>query len=417
MSYVVTVETRLPVGADELDALRQVGASALLERGFDTVAAIEGPEGTEVDVLETIVAVHPGGAILKVFVHAPSLEIAEDAVGSVAEDVLEHSELLADWVVESSEVKLHIDLTRERLEAADGPDVPSSDLQARRAQHTAGADTPGSTAESGGHEGPVDHEARIRALAPRLTSFALSSFGGVDPEEREGDGAIPAPFAAPGLSAVPGLSAAGAAAGGAADAGGAAGAVGGGGAIAAEAAELAAGALVYASELLIDELYDDVQTLAEEETNVAECGDELWHLGDLPPRYALRYDVLFARRFLTTAIALTTRFTDGSFQRLGCLAEELVLKHLLEEAHATLELYGLLDSGAAEALACFAGGVHEDMDVVWLYDPEDGVDEAPGPDGTGTTPPAFDTWFTPFDADRYVHPYAADEEAGPADRP
>ncbi|WP_435973375.1 hypothetical protein [Streptomyces sp. Qhu_M48] len=401
MSYVVTVETRLPVGADELDALRQVGASALLERGFDAVAAIEGPEGTEVDVLETIVAVHPGGAILKVFVHAPSLEIAEDAVGSVAEDVLEHSELLADWVVESSEVKLHIDLTRERLEAADGPDVPSSDLQARRAQHTAGADTAGSAAENGGDEGPVDHEARIRALAPRLTSFALSSFGGVDPVVREGDGEVPAGSAVPAALGLPA----------------AAGAVDGVGAIAADAAELAAGALVYASELLIDELYDDVQTLAEEETNVAECGDELWHLGDLPPRHALQYDVLFARRFLTTAIALTTRFTDGSFQRLGCLAEELVLKHLLEEAHATLELYGLLDSGAAEALACFAGGVHEDRDLVWRHDPEDGVDEAPAPDGTGTTPPAFDTWFTPFDADRYVHPYAADEEAGPADRP
>ena len=96
MSYVVTVETCLPDGADELDALQQVGASALLERGFDAVEGIEGPDGVEVDVLETIVAVHPRGSIVKVFVHAPSLETAEDAVGSVAAEVLERSELLAD---------------------------------------------------------------------------------------------------------------------------------------------------------------------------------------------------------------------------------------------------------------------------------------------------------------------------------
>lgn len=71
VSYVVTVETRLPDGAVVLDPLQQVGTSTLLEHGFDAVEAIEGPDGIEIDVVETIVAVHPGGAILKVFVRAP----------------------------------------------------------------------------------------------------------------------------------------------------------------------------------------------------------------------------------------------------------------------------------------------------------------------------------------------------------
>ncbi|MFD4320856.1 hypothetical protein [Streptomyces sp. NPDC058548] len=374
MSYVVTVETCLPDGAGELDALQQVGASALLEHGFDAVEGIEGPGGVEVDVLETIVAVHPRGSIVKVFVHAPSLETAEDAVGSVAAEVLERSELLADWVVESSEVKLHIDLTRESLEAADGPDAPPSDLRARRARHTAGADpadvthptrpvdgADGADGSGDEDEDQADLEAQIRALAPRLIAFGPLFFGAADPE----------------------------------------------------AAELAAGALVYASEVLIDELYDDVQTLADGETNVAECRAELWHLAELPPRYGLAYDELFARRFLVTAIALTTRFTDGSFRELGCLAEELVLKLLLQQAHSTLDLYGLLGDDVAEALERFADEVYEDMDFEWLYDDaRDGVDEDPALAGMGVTPLAIGTWFTPFDDDRYVHPYAVDEEAG-----
>ncbi|MFD3998576.1 hypothetical protein [Streptomyces sp. NPDC058583] len=377
MSYVVTVETCLPDGAGELDALQQVGASALLEHGFDAVEGIEGPGGVEVDVLETIVAVHPRGSIVKVFVHAPSLETAEDAVGSVAAEVLERSELLADWVVESSEVKLHIDLTRESLEAADGPDAPPSDLRARRARHTAGADpadvthptrpvdgavgADGADGSGDEDEDQADLEAQIRALAPRLIAFGPLFFGAADPE----------------------------------------------------AAELAAGALVYASEVLIDELYDDVQTLADGETNVAECRAELWHLAELPPRYGLAYDELFARRFLVTAIALTTRFTDGSFRELGCLAEELVLKLLLQQAHSTLDLYGLLGDDVAEALERFADEVYEDMDFEWLYDDaRDGVDDDPALAGMGVTPLAIGTWFTPFDDDRYVHPYAVDEEAG-----
>ncbi|MFJ2060479.1 hypothetical protein ACIOMM_31720 [Streptomyces sp. NPDC087908] len=421
MSYVVTVEACLPDDADELDALQQVGASALLEHGFDAVEGIEGPDGIEVDILEALVAVHPRGAVVKVFVHAPTLETAEDAVGSVAAEVLERSELLADWLVESSEVKLPLDLTRESLEAADGPDAPPSDLRVRRARHTAGADpagtapsvglagAPGTDAATGTDEDDEDRDradldAQLRALAPRLASFGAHSFGAPGPVERETraeepsggggrtDGGRPAGFGSP-------------------------------------AAELAAGALVYASEVLIDELYDDVRTLADEETTVAECRAELWHLSRLPSRFGLAYDELFARRLLVTAIALTTRFTDGSFRRLGCLAEELALNLLLQQARSTLDLYGLLGEEVAASLDRFAHEVSEDMDLAWLYDdegdgaepreagtPEDGAGPEDGtaghPAAPGVTAWTIGTWFTPFDAERYVHPYAVDEEAG-----
>lgn len=38
---------------------------------------------------------------------APTLEFAEDAVGLVAEELLQRSLLLSEWTVESCEVQLH----------------------------------------------------------------------------------------------------------------------------------------------------------------------------------------------------------------------------------------------------------------------------------------------------------------------
>lgn len=391
VTYVVTVEIRIPEGAPELDGLHRVGAAALLEQGFASVAGIEGADGMEMDLLDVAVAVHPGGAILKVMVAAPSLEFAEDAVGSVSEEVLERSELLAEWTVESSEVQLHTDAARESLEAADGPGAPPSDPQARRAHHTAQPDT----ADEADQE-PQDHEAEFRALAARLRSFTPAVFGVVPPadqsrdqlagqsQDQSEDRSVDRPEGEHGPGAV-GVG------------------VGVGEGVGGDSAELAAGSLVYGAEVLIDELYDDVQVLAEEDTTVAECRGHLWHLDQLPSRHASKYNELFARRFLVTAIALTTRFTDGSFRRLGCLAEELVLKLLLEQAHVTLDLHGLLDDEVAAALGHFAGEVYEDMDFAWLQDE--------GEDGTGGGAAAlgFGTWFTPFDDARYVHPYALDE--------
>ncbi|MFE5297565.1 hypothetical protein [Streptomyces sp. NPDC056632] len=347
MTYVVTVETCIPDGAPDLDELGRVGAVVLLERGFGSVAGAEGPDGVEVDVFDVDVAGHPRGLLLTVSVAAPSLEAAEDAVGAVTQEILDRTDQLAAWVVVSSEVRLHTDRARESLEAADGPDAPPSDPAVRRARHTAPpAGTPGTDGADGGAALPdvVEEtpgpEAEILAMAPALRSFDPAVFG-TGPDT----------------------------------------------------ARLAAGALVHAAEVLIDELCDDVQALAEEDTDVAACEGHLWHLDRLPARHADRYDELFARRFLVTAVALTTRFTDGSFRRLGCLADELVLRFLVEQAHVALDLYGLLDEEVAAALERFR--IHV------LDRPHQGTDE-------DTAPLGFGSWFTPFGTDRYVHPYAAD---------
>ncbi|WP_449487425.1 hypothetical protein, partial [Streptomyces griseorubiginosus] len=322
MTYVVTVDTRIPEGTPEMDPLQRAGAVALLEDGFQSVKSLEGADGAEAELLDSIVAVHPDGALLKVFVDAPALEFAEDAVQVLVDELLERSELLADWRIERCEVELHQDLAKESLDAADGPDVPPDDPAARKARHTQPP-----AGERVGEEYDADVRAksvrnRMLELADRLRSFPPAALGVLDGAEGREDEAA-------GFSVSP------------------------------EGAALVAGALVLATDVLIAELFEDVQVLTQEDSSVAECEGPLWHLERLPDRYALRYDALFARRFLVTVIALTTRFTDGSFRRLGCVAEELALRFLLREATATLEVYGLLDDDVA-ALDAFAGHVFED---------------------------------------------------------
>ncbi|MFD7169299.1 hypothetical protein [Streptomyces violascens] len=374
MTYVVSVETHIPEGTPEMDPLQRAGAVAILESGLDSVEGIEGPDGMEADLHETIVAVHPGGALLRIFVDAPALEFAEEAVRSVVGELLERSELLAEWTVGTCEVQLHPDLAQESLAAADGPDAPPDDPAARKARHVSQA-----AARSGGDDYDAEADAaatrdRMLAMAAELRSFPPVMFGVLDDEDEEGKeegeydfGVLP------------------------------------------EDAKLAAGALVYGMQLLVDELFQDVETLTRERTNVAECERPFWLLEELPERYALQHDAHFARRFLVTAIAMTTRFTNGSFVQLSCLAEELALRLLLREAEVSLDVVGLLDSGVSDALESFAANVYEDMDHEWLYDDStDGIDESPVGEALGIASMSIGSWFTPFNEGRYVHPYAED---------
>ncbi|MEB8338129.1 hypothetical protein [Streptomyces endophyticus] len=370
--YAVTVDARIAGGAPEMDELQRVGAIALLEQGFDAVDGIEGPDGAavEVEVIDSVVAVYPGGAVLKVFTHAPTLETAEEAVRSLVEELLERSDLLSDWTIDKCEVQLHPDLAQESLDAATGPNSPPADPAARRAHL---AQTPGSTAASPAEIAADAEKVRhqMLALAAGLKAFGPGPFGVLSEEDAEDEG------------------------------------VGGCEGTTDQDAQLAAGSLMWATDVLVDQLFMDVHTLTEGHTNVAECEDVLWHLEGLPNRYALRYDAKFARRFLVTVIAMTTRFTQGTFTELSCVAEELALRLLLTEAKVCLETFGLLDTGVEQALDCFADLVYEDMDHAWLYDDAtDGIEDSPIGRAPRVAPLGLADWFTPFNEGRYVHPYA-----------
>ena len=379
VTYTVSVDTCPPDDAPELDALQRAGVIYLLQSGLDSVEAIEGEDGSEVEILDSILAVHPGGALLKLIVDALSLEDAEDAVRAVTSEILEGSDLLGEWVISKCEVELHLDLAKESLNAADGPDVPPSDPSERAARHAgdAGNSAPGGVSD----EEREAMRAKIRALAPDLAAFGVESFGHftlTDEEEDEGEGT--------GEFLVP-----------------------------QEVAELAAGALAYSIDILLDELFMDLATLTEEESNAAECGGPMMQLDSLPSQFSLRYDERFARHLVVTAVTLTGRMTQPGFQHLNCVAEELLLRLLLQTAEVTLDLYGLMDEGIATAWECFSNGVYEDMDHEWLYDPSvDGIDQDPAAAHMGIAPMGLKDWFTPFNKGRYVHPFAIYEDEAPS---
>ncbi|MGI5460002.1 hypothetical protein ACQEWB_43955 [Streptomyces sp. CA-249302] len=342
MTYAVTVDVQLPEGARELDELQREGVIFLLRKGLDSVEAIEGPDGMEVDLTDDVIAVHPGGAILKLFVDAPALEFAEEAAGEVVAELLERSELLAEWEIARCEVDLHPDLLQESLDAADGPDAPPADLAERARRHAAGPPTAAPHRLDRSEVEAMRY--RLRSLAPELKAFPLESFGHTDAEQEP--------------------------------------------AVGREAAEVAAGAVVYAIDLLVDGLFTDLAGLEEDGPTVADSDAAFMILDDLPPQFAPQYTALFARRLTATAVTMTARLTQPRFGGLSCVAEELLMQFLLAQAEVTTDLYGLLTEEVSAALEAFADTLYEDTEH-----------EAKAED-----------WFTPFDAGRYVHPYAANDD-------
>ncbi|KOX16480.1 hypothetical protein ADL05_12230 [Nocardiopsis sp. NRRL B-16309] len=358
MRYVVSAHLKISEGTSVLDPLQQEGAVALLQNGLRSVEGIEGPDGMNVPLDDFVVAVYPGGAILKVFVDAPALEFAEASVHELCLELLGHSELLSEWTIDECEVQLHPLFAQKSLAAAEGPDAPPADVEARRAELARPLLVPrpqGPTAEE-----TEQMRGRIQALAPALTVFGPESFGCDDDD----------PSAA------------------------------------VEGAELAAGALVYAIDLLVDELFLDLHTLTKNRTTVDDFEGVFRVLDTLPERFAHQYDTSFVRRFLVASIAMTARFTSGGSPMLSCVAEELALRLLLDQARVTLDLYGLLDDRASSALDFFAGGVFEDLDHEWLYEDE------PSGLGVALLDTAVDSWFAPFGRERYVHPYTRQEGDG-----
>ncbi|MEU9398198.1 hypothetical protein [Streptomyces sp. NPDC048242] len=385
MTYVVTVTMAPPEGTPDLDALQREGVLFLLRKGFDSLEAIEGPDGTEVDLMDDLIAVHPGGALLKLFVDAPALEFAEEAAREVVTELLDTSEPLADWQITRCAVELNSELLQESLDAADGPDAPPAD-PAERARRHAAADA--GEASPGDTPAPTEAEAmrtRLRELAPLLTSFPLTAFGCAGEEtgrEVTGETARTAsgePVGAAGTVAVEPVEAAGTANGEAPRT-----------VVGKEAAEIAAGALIYAIDLLVDELFTDLAALEEDGPTVARSNATFMILDDLPPHLADEYTVLFTRRLTVTAITLTSRLTRPPFGPPTCVAERLLLGSLLTQAEVTADLYGLLTDEVAQALENFAASLNTAA--------------------SHPTHEAPESWFTPFTDECRVHPYAANEE-------
>lgn len=162
------------------------------------------------------------------------------------------------------------------------------------------------------------------------------------------------------------------------------------------------GALWHASIILVDELFQDLLAM--------DAADSDWDAGDsaafsgLPDRYMDRYRSGFARRFIASAIVVTSRVAAIWFPP-ATVAEEIALRLLLDRVEMMNELHDLnLDSGWRGALEDL---LFEDVDHEYLYDESAPLEAEFLP--AGAAPLTFDAWFTPFRSPPHSAPYATDD--------
>ncbi len=138
-----------------------------------------------------------------------------------------------------------------------------------------------------------------------------------------------------------------------------------------------------------------------------------WLIGTmLPQRYRLKYTSGFARRFLACLLTAVWKLGQREPIRPSCVAEELAVHILLEEAEALAQ-----DHGVEVDFDDFRDAFFEDLDFEFLYDDAyDGIETADIAEGMGIANLAFADWFERFgppEGSDYteVHPYARGDRA------
>ncbi|MCO4249752.1 hypothetical protein [Pseudarthrobacter raffinosi] len=160
---------------------------------------------------------------------------------------------------------------------------------------------------------------------------------------------------------------------------------------------LLAGLLWNSSGLLVDQLFRDLGTMTalDAVTSSDVAGSAV--LSSLPPQFATSYDATFTRKFLVVASDVTASLVRG-WTAPGCLAAELAVHCLLDQAEITEDIYEL------------------DLPKDWRAQVEEVLlEEAESPALYSDSPdiPEIDAgkqriegWFTPFTSGSTVPPYA-----------
>jgi hypothetical protein len=160
---------------------------------------------------------------------------------------------------------------------------------------------------------------------------------------------------------------------------------------------LLAGLLWNSSSILIDQLFRDLETLRKLDavTPADIAGTSV--LSSLPPRFAVSYDAKFTQKFIVVAADVTASLSRG-WTAPGCLAAELAVRCLLDQAAITEDIYelDLPDEWRAQVEEVLL----EDADSESLYSNRlEDLDEDAEKLG-------FEKWFTPFTPGDTVPPYA-----------
>lgn len=340
MEYQLTAEVVPAADTPALDALQQHGVAALLDEHLDLLAEIEGPDGVEIEPLDHRVSVQPDGASIIWVLDAPALAFAEDAARQVLGELLERTELLADWTVRRCEVtasdeELAAALAEVDTEGADGAADVEIEID---------LDELDELTVIGGSADDLDAKrVRLVEAAEAMGAFGLDAFGhDEDSEIGEGD------------------------------------------------AVMVAGAIVTGLELLTEELFIDVQTLEESGTPASEH-EVLWALHDLPTGYAGHYSALFAKKFLITTAVLGYRLAQPEWDGPLNTAEMLALRLVETAARNQLASAGLEGLPLDKMFETFEEYAFGGLDVDELVEPEDAPEDDDDIDEL-----VLVEWFEPF---------------------
>jgi hypothetical protein len=315
MEYQLKAEVAPPSGTPELDALHRHGVVSLLDEQLDLLAGIEGPDGVEIEPLDHEVTAHPGGASISWLVEAPALAFAEEAARAVLNELLERTELLSAWSVQTCEVTVSDEDLETALE-----EEPSDDAEEELEFIELTADE------------LEERRNLLLAEGQLVQALGTDAFGSND-------------------------------------------------GVTAEQAEIVAGALAESVVVMIDELFEDVKTLDEDDTTADEH-EELLVIDELPEAFSDQYSAWFAKRFLIATVIVGARLTEDEWTPPQTVAEALALHLLKGRALDELTSTGLLDEDVLKrAFTAFDEHAFDDLDHEALYAEEaDGsvVDWLPG---------------------------------------
>jgi hypothetical protein len=160
---------------------------------------------------------------------------------------------------------------------------------------------------------------------------------------------------------------------------------------------LLAGLLWNSSGILLDQLFRDLETLAGLAAVTPSGIAKSYVLSSLPPQFASSYDAGFTRKFIVVASDIAASLGRG-WAAPGCIAAELAVRCLLDQAEITEDIYEL--DLPEDWRAQVEEVLLEDADSAALY--------ADGPDAReiDTDKLGFEQWFKPFASGHTVPAYA-----------
>ncbi|MEY9775816.1 hypothetical protein [Arthrobacter sp. MW3 TE3886] len=165
---------------------------------------------------------------------------------------------------------------------------------------------------------------------------------------------------------------------------------------------LLAGLLWNSASILIDQLFRDLGTISalDAVTPADIAGTSV--LSSLPPQFAAGCDAKFTQKFIVVAADVTACLVRG-WTAPGCLAAELAVRCLLDQAEITEDIYEL--DLPDDWRAAVEEVLLEDAESNALYSDDAGPHNG-GADGAGGGSLAFEHWFRPFAPGDTVPPYA-----------